>query len=404
MKQDSPTSASDPSLTQVTVSTVQVPASSTTRQKLAENVINASIDIMIVLDSELRVIEWNRAAELASRLSFNEVAWKPFYEIYPGAQAITGYVFAMNNALLGRKCFIPSGPKFYLNGHYETHFIPLKDDSGSVTGVLQILHDVAHRIKAEHALRDLNRELSLQNAALRDAHKELASFAKVTAHDLKEPLRAIRAFAELTLRDNADSLNDGGRSNLERIRQIAGRIDAQADDIINFETLGKDSAFEELDLTAILQDELTLIDKTISETRTRVRYDRLPVIAGFRSAIRELLHQLIDNAIKFRRANLPLELVISCERIEGFTILHGLADKTQEYYHLVVSDNGIGFDMEYSTMIFEMFQRLHPGSAYAGRGIGLAIAQKAARMHDGFVTAESVPGEGSIFNIYLPLR
>ncbi len=116
----------------------------------------------------------------------------------------------------------------------------------------------------------------------------------------------------------------------------------------------------------------------------------------------QLFTNLISNAIKFAKKDVPPHVTITGRQIGGGGIAGFDVATTREYFNIKVSDNGIGFAPEYSTRIFEVFQRLHGKNEYEGTGIGLAICKKIVENHHGFITAESVPGQGAVFNIYIP--
>ena len=369
---------------------------------LAESMTHASIDSMTGLDTDLRIVIWNHTAAVWSGLSYEEVAGKTLQEVFPTANEVPGLEEALRRALEGIKSFLPSTGHFYLKGHFEVHIVPLRDNTGGINGVMQIIHDVAHRLKAENELRELNRQLFRQNNALATAHEELASFAKITAHDLKEPLRKIYTFAEMIMMHEADKLSNSGRANFRRIQKSVQRMGLLTDDIVNFSALSRTDAATEVNMNELLEQELERFRDKISETEAIIKSTSLPIIKGHKLALTQLLRQLIDNALKFQKPGLAPQIQINCELVASSQLAHTYSEPDTSFYHLSVSDNGIGFEPKYQQLIFELFQRLHPEGTHRGSGIGLALAQKAARMHNGFMKVESAPGEGSTFHCYIP--
>ncbi|MEO9219076.1 MAG: ATP-binding protein [Bacteroidia bacterium] len=117
---------------------------------------------------------------------------------------------------------------------------------------------------------------------------------------------------------------------------------------------------------------------------------------------RQLLHNLIGNALKFSRPDVPPHITITGALINGGTLANGTLLPEKRYYHLTITDNGIGFDPKYSEKIFEVFQRLHSKTQYPGTGIGLATVQKIVANHNGLITVTSELNKGARFDVYLP--
>jgi PAS domain S-box-containing protein len=374
------------------------------RNERLEGIINSSIDGMVSLDRDLKIISWNDTAAIWSDKSATQVIGEHFFDVFPMARLTPHLENAMREALMGRKSFLPAAPGFYLPGYFETHFVSLKDASGNISGILQIMHDVAHRIKAENELKTLNSQLSIQYTALQHANEELATFAKIASHDLKEPLRKIYTFIEILKVQEAGKLSNSGRSYFRSIQKSVQRMALLTDDIANFSELNTSSEpLQRVDLSAILAQVIKSLKDEIDQAQAQIQDTLLPDITGYAAALTQLFTQLLSNALKFRKKELPLEISIRCEKIWGDAIPSKDVRQEQQYYCISFEDNGIGFEPEYSTRIFGLFQRLHPEGSYRGSGMGLAIALKAARMHDGFVRAVSTPGKGSIFCCYLPV-
>ncbi len=364
----------------------------------------ASIDGMMALDPSLQIIAWNETAAKWSGLSGEAVAGKDFFEVFPLAADFAKLRNAINNALLGYKSFLEVRGNFCFPGYYETHIVPMRaEGSETVRGVLVILHDIAHRVKAENQLKMLNERLIRQNVALQQANEDLAVFAKIAAHDLKEPLRKIYTFAELIMMRESARLSKEGRSNFRRIQQSVQRMGLLTDDIANFSDMSCRVPFEPVDLSALLGEELLRYKEEIARTEALVQCQQLPVINGNPVALRQMLHQLLSNAFKFRQPEVAPHIRVCYKVVEGETMNGSGVFSEQPYGCISVADNGIGFDPVYKSRIFELFQRLHPEGTYPGSGMGLAIVRKAVQLHGGFVEAESTLQEGSTFCCFLPL-
>ena len=374
------------------------------RARLAESITDASIDSMVALDRNLRIISWNDIACIWSGKSSEEVMGKAFFEVFPNAMATPGLHDGIKKALEGLKSFLPSTPDFYLTGYFETYLVPLKDNSGAITGVLQLIHDVSHRIKAENELKELNHQLCTQNRALQHANEEMATFAKIAAHDLKEPLRKIYTFAELIKVQEAALFSYKAKSYFRSIQKSVQRMGLLTDDIVNFLSLNRSGeTFTEVDLSTILAEVIAEFRLEIADKNAEITNTMLFRINGYPKAIKQLFTQLISNALKFQERDNKPRIEIGCEKVESDVIPFAERGQHEQYYCLIFRDNGIGFEPEYSHRIFGLFERLHPQGTFRGSGMGLAIALKAARMHEGFMKAESEPGKGSTFYCYLPV-
>ncbi|MBD3583066.1 sensor histidine kinase [Flavobacterium selenitireducens] len=373
------------------------------KANLAERIANASIDSLVALDRDLKIRSWNAITEIWSGFGNEAVIGKYFFDVFPAARQTPNLQYALQEALSGRKTFLPCGPGFYLPGHFEAHFVPLMSENGEVTGVLQIIHDVAHRVKAENELRELNQRLHAQYTTLQHANEETATFAKIAAHDLKEPLRKIYTFVEYIKVNEANQLTNSGRGYFRRIQESVQRMSLLTDDVSNYLSLSAGETLQRVDLSAILSEMTGHFKSLIDQTNAQLYLANLPVILGYPKAMWQLFRHVLGNSLKFVRPDVAPEIHISCEKIPGNEIPYEEALRDEEYYVLTFKDNGIGFEQEYSTRIFGLFERLHPQGSYRGSGMGLALALKAARLHQGFMKADSSPESGSMFYCYLPV-
>lgn len=225
---------------------------------------------------------------------------------------------------------------------------------------------------------------------LERSNRDLQQFAYVASHDLQEPLRMVASYLQL----------------LER--RYKGKLDADADDFINFavdgarrmQTLIQDllqysrvemrgNSFEPADFESILETVLDGLQVMIKENRAVVTHDPLPTVACDKTQIAQLLHNLIANGIRFRGES-PPEISLSARRGKGEWIFS-------------VRDNGIGIDSQYFERIFVIFQRLHGKKEYPdGTGIGLAVCKSIVERHGGRIWVDSEPGKGSLFQFSMP--
>ena len=226
-------------------------------------------------------------------------------------------------------------------------------------------------------------------AALERSNQELQRFAYVASHDLQTPMRSIASFVQLLGSTYGDQLDDRGRDWIHRTVASVKHLQAMVRDLLDYSRIGSDHLnFESLAVRDVVDDAILLLDASIREAGAQIVVGELPRLLGDRSQLLQLFHNLIGNALKYRGTE-PARIDVSAAR-EG-------AD-----WHFAIRDNGIGIEPRHFERIFEMFQRLHDQSHYAGTGIGLAVCRRIVNGHGGRIWVESPPGGGSIFRFSLP--
>jgi len=267
----------------------------------------------------------------------------------------------------------------------------------------QLSQKIAEHVRAEEELRQLNEALHDKNKQLADVNEELSSFAFVASHDLREPLRKIQIFSDWLCQKEADNLSPDGIDRFKRIQAAVSRMDVLIDDILNFSHINlAEKKFVTVHLNAVLENVKVYLHETIAQTNAIIEADNLPEITGNESHMLQLFQNLLSNALKYRRKDVAPQIRITAEMIAGQTLHHPFADLAKQYVKISVTDNGIGFDQQYSKKIFQMFQRLHGMHDYPGTGMGLAICKKIVDHHGGFITARGEPDNGAVFDCYLP--
>lgn len=260
------------------------------------------------------------------------------------------------------------------------------DDDGLVYAVGR---DITERLRAEAALRQSLTDLNARN-------RELQDFAFIASHDLQEPLRKIRAFADRLQQRHAAALADEARDYLDRTSQAAARMQVLIDDLLAYSRVAaRAKAFKPVDLGPVMAGVIEDLEATLEASGGRIVVGPLPTIEGDATQLRQLFQNLLSNALKFRAPGRAPVVEVGAERVQG---VDGPA------WILRFSDNGIGFEPRYAEKVFGPFQRLHGRQEYPGTGIGLAIVRRIVERHRGTIHAEGRPGEGATFVIQFPER
>ncbi|MBW4605492.1 MAG: PAS domain-containing protein [Calothrix sp. FI2-JRJ7] len=263
------------------------------------------------------------------------------------------------------------------------------------TWEIELLRQLADQIGIALAQAKLLEKETLQRQELTRSNEELQQFAFIASHDLQEPLRKIKAFGDRLKSTCNENLSVQGRDYLERMQNAAGRMQALIEDLLALSRVTtRAQPFVPVDLSQIAYEVLSDLEETIAQASGRIELGDLPTINADPLQMRQLLQNLIGNALKFHRPKLAPIVNIYSEII---------TQKNIHMYQLVVQDNGIGFDEKYCDRIFQVFQRLHGRSEYDGTGIGLAICRKIVERHQGSIIAKSQPGQGAKFIVMLPI-
>lgn len=293
---------------------------------------------------------------------------------------------------------------------------PYKDpNTGQVLKWFGVGVDIHDRKLAEQALRkseeelerkveDRTRELAKANEELRRSNQNLEEFAYAASHDLKEPIRKIHFFSDRLKERLGSKLEDEDRRYFERMELGTKRMTSLIDDLLLYSHVSRGiRSGETVNLNHTLSFVLDDLELHIEEKGAKIDVGPLPTIMGQQRQLQQLFENLIGNALKYSKPDVPSQIKITSGIVKGKETALSLEDEGDKQYHLIeVRDNGIGFRQEDAERIFNVFTRLHGMAEYKGTGVGLSIAKKVVENHGGYIWAESAPGEGAVFKVLLP--
>jgi PAS domain S-box-containing protein len=307
-------------------------------------------------------------------------------------------------------------------GNYIWHLnivSPVKDINGVPTMWIGVTTEMQHQVEQRELLEIavLNRTSELQKAnealvfegsekekraeELVKINKELESFAFISSHDLQEPLRKIQTFTNLLV--TTEKLSETGKDYFRRIEDTATRMRTLIDDLLSFSRLNtSERKFKITNLNTIIDTVKADFNEIIDEKKAIIEVAEICEVKIIEFQFRQLMQNLISNALKFSKTNVPPHILIKSRIVKGSKQKRHNLDPAKNYCHISVADNGIGFEEEYNEKIFDVFQRLHSKEQYAGTGIGLAIVKKIVENHEGEITVLSKVNKGTTFDIYLP--
>ena len=260
-------------------------------------------------------------------------------------------------------------------------------------------------IVANHELAFQNEEKEKRAAELVMANKELQLFLNISSHDLQEPLRKIQMSASRITEEDYNGLTAKGRDHFMKMQDAARSMQTLIEDLLTYSrTNTEERKFETIDIVALMEDVRDELKEAFDEKHAVLHLPESCYIANvIPFQFKQLLHNIISNALKFSNPGVPPDIRIICDEVKGGDTLLESLQHDQAYHHIAISDNGIGFDPIYGEKIFEVFQRLYGKDTYKGTGIGLAIVKRIVENHNGEITATSEVQKGACFDIYIPV-
>ncbi|HKL40157.1 MAG TPA: PAS domain S-box protein, partial [Cryomorphaceae bacterium] len=339
----------------------------------------------VATDVNRTVNYWNKAAETIYGWTAEEAIGKPVDMLTPvdvDQEQVEGILAQLDKGLTWTGEFEvkrKDGTRFPVRVSNS----PIYDENNSLSGIIGISTDITEEVQNAELLKRYTRDLERSN-------EELEQFAFVASHDLQEPLRMISSFMNLLERKYEDKLDEKALQYIHFATDGAKRMKQIILDLLDYSRANRSTeGKEEVDLNAVLAEFKLLRRKLIAEKSASIVSDNLPTLYTFKPSVTQVLHCLIDNALKYSEKGVPPEIVIEAKENDAEWVFS-------------VKDNGIGIDPQFFEKIFVIFQRLHNKDKYEGTGIGLSIAKRHIEFLGGRITLESSVGEGSTFYFTIP--
>jgi PAS domain S-box-containing protein len=361
---------------------------------LVEDVTDYAI---FMLDVNGRVSTWNIGAQRMNGYSAAEVTGKSFGMFFTSEDAARGLPErllkqaaregqAVCETMLVRK----DGSRIWI----QDVITALHEAGGKLCGFSQVEHDITEQKKADEKIHQLNAELeqrvAQRTAQLETANKELESFSYSISHDLRAPLLRISGFADILRTEVRSKLDETNLKHLKSIIDGAQQMSNLIDALLDFSRMGRlEMRHEKVDMARLVEGARRELRHDIEGRDIDWQINELPETRGDPVMLRQVVINLLSNALKYTRSRRPAKIEIGA-RIEGGETV---------YY---IRDNGVGFDMNYAGKLFGVFQRLHSAREFEGTGIGLANVQRILHRHGGRVWAESVADKGATFYFCIP--
>ncbi|WP_394773447.1 PAS domain-containing protein [Flavobacterium sp.] len=297
------------------------------------------------------------------------------------------------------------------DGNYRWHSVigePVLNKENKIIKWVGAFTDIqtekAFTQELEKQVTERTKELEQKNVELEQMNKELQSFAYISSHDLQEPLRKIQTFATQIIDKEYQNLSDAGKDKFKRMQNAAQRMQTLINDLLSYSRTNiQERKFEKVNLSQIIDEVKEDLKEELEQKEAIIETNKTGDVSIIPFQFRQLLYNLTSNSLKFSKPNIKPVIKITSEFGKGSDLDNEALAKDTEYCHISISDNGIGFESQYSKKIFEVFQRLHGKMEYSGTGIGLAIVKKIVENHNGFITAKGELNKGATFEIYIPV-
>jgi len=343
------------------------------------------------LDTEGRLETWNEGAKRIKGYTADEIIGQPFSVFYPPEDQAAGKPALELEAAASYGTYEEEGIRVRKDGsRFWAHVVltAVRDPAGRLLGFTKVTQDISSRRRS-----DEERQRNL--AELERSNRELQTFAVVASHDLQEPLRKIQMFGDRLRAQFAGVLGAEGIDYIERMQRAGARGQTLIQGLLAYSRITtRAQPPVRVALSQVVQDVLSDLEARLTQVGGTVEVGELPTVEADALQMRQLLQNLVGNALKYHQDGVPPRIQVRATPVTP----------AASVWRLEVEDNGIGFEERYLDRIFNLFQRLHERGAYEGTGMGLAICRKIVERHGGTITARSYPGTGSTFIVELPAK
>jgi PAS domain S-box-containing protein len=347
---------------------------------------------IIALDAEGQIVSWNAGAQRIKGYSTEEIIGRHFSCFYPQEDVDAGKPDRMLEAAAREGSCKDEGWRVRSDGarfFADVLITALYDADRRARGFVKVTRDISQRKKAERELLELSESERRHAAQLEAANKELEAFSYSVSHDLRAPLRSIDGFSLALMEDYGHKLDADAIGYLQRIRAATQRMAQLIDDLLSLARVTRaEMRHETVDLGVIARDIITALQKEDPDRLVDFVVPEKVIANGDMRLLQVVLDNLLRNAWKFtgKKDRARIELRTWCEN--GRPIFS-------------ISDDGAGFNMQYASKLFGIFQRLHASNEFPGTGVGLAIVQRIIHRHGGAIWAEGEEGRGATFSFTL---
>lgn len=360
-------------------------------------------DAVVAIDTGGHITYWNPKAELIFGWKSAEVIGKPLNALIIPPQYIKAHNEGMNRYLatgearvLNRTMEITAldkaGREFYISLTISTTY-----RSGQIA-FIAFIRDIDED-------KRIAMELEQKRAQLEISNQELEQFAYVASHDMREPVRKVLVFSSLLQSDAANPLSQKSRNYVSKIERAASRLNQMIEGVLAYSSLKAEKpVIEKVNLNTVISNVETDLELVLQQKGGVIKYSNLPTIEGAPFLLFQLFYNLISNALKFSKRDVPPVVEITARRLSSPQHEDPSLSEGVVYAEIMVQDNGIGFAQEHAEIIFKTFSRLHRKDRFEGTGLGLSLCKSIVEKHHGLLRAFGTEHVGSTFVILLPER
>jgi two-component system CheB/CheR fusion protein len=386
----------------------------------AESIVTTIREPLIILNRNLQVRSANKSFYTKFKTTAEETEGKTLFELGNNQWDIPSLRKLLENILPEKTSVIDFEVEhnFPAIGSRIMHLnaTQILMDNVEDQSILLAFEDITEKRRIDQELKLFSDELEKQvlertyslnkaNTELNYSNESLEQFAYIASHDLQEPLRKIKTFSSLLKERFNEELPSDAQELINKITRSSDRMSTLIREVLDFSRiLHGDTTFEKVNLNHIVRDILDDFDLLITEKKAIIQFKNLPVIEAIPLQIKQLFYNLISNALKFSKNNTPPAITISSKLLSnGELVNHTTLLQNTPYCEIIIKDNGIGFEQQFSEQIFLIFHRLHGRNEFSGTGIGLALCKKIVINHNGEIYAQSNETDGASFHLLLPL-